>query len=112
MTLEFSLNGTVLENPLDQNAATVDFRVFAQARNQSDLLPNKFLRPCIDPIMQGFPGATFHLDLRTGFPAEYFEYFVTMLPQADLQHKIHLSDGPEVNIAPPSLENTKVYADQ
>lgn len=30
--LSLSLNGSVAEDPTDQNSATVDFRVFAQAK--------------------------------------------------------------------------------
>jgi hypothetical protein len=108
--LEFTLNGTAAQNARNQNAATVDFRVFAQAPSTEDLMPTKFLRPVIDPIMQGYPGATFHLDLRQGFPKPIYEYYVTLLPQADVQHKVHLWDGSEVVIPPPT--NTKEWTAQ
>jgi hypothetical protein len=62
--LSFSLNGSAAENPSDQNSATVDFRVFAQARELETLLPNRFLRPVMDLIMCTYPGCTFHLNFR------------------------------------------------
>ncbi|KAF2166119.1 hypothetical protein M409DRAFT_23847 [Zasmidium cellare ATCC 36951] len=107
---EFTLNGTAAENASNQNAATVDFRVFVQAREEKDIAPNKFLRPNIDIIMQGYPGATIHLDVRQGFPKPIYEYYVTLLPQADVQHKVHLWNGQEVEIPPPP--ETRTYPAQ
>lgn len=111
-TLEFTLNGSVRDNPTNQNAATADLRVFVQAKEQAYLTPDRFIRPCIDPIMEGYPGATCHLDLRTGMPAEYFEYFVTLLPQSDIHHRVHHSDGTQLDIAPPASSSTQVYPEQ
>ncbi|KAK7530080.1 hypothetical protein IWX49DRAFT_513202 [Phyllosticta citricarpa] len=108
--LAFTTNGSVPENPTNQNAATVDFRVFAQAPNAKDLMPERFLRPCMDPVMEGYPGATPHLDFRQAFPRPIYEYYVTLLPQADLQHKVHMHTGEEVEVAPPS--ETKVWPKQ
>lgn len=104
--LEFSLNGSVAENARNQNAATVDFRVFAQAPEARDLVPAKFLRLCIDPVMQGYPGATFALDMRQGLPKPIYEYYVTLLPQSDVEHKVHLWDGSEFDIPPPDKAKT------
>jgi hypothetical protein len=106
--LRFSLNGTCPDDPTDQNSATVDFRVFAQARNEKDIAPNRFLRPIIDLIMSAYPGATFHLDFRQGMPKPVQEYFVTLLPQKDLKHVVHLQNGRNLEIAAPSI--TKTYA--
>jgi hypothetical protein len=106
--LDFQVIGSVPDNPTNQNAATVDFRVIAQARHAADLAPQKFARPCLDPIMCAYPGATPHLDLRQAFPKEVFEYYVTLLPQSKIQHQVHLTSGEVVEIEPP-LE-TKVYA--
>ncbi|KAH8808491.1 hypothetical protein F5884DRAFT_373006 [Xylogone sp. PMI_703] len=108
--LKFTLNGSARENPTDQNSATVDFRVFAQSRDVNALAPNRFLRPIIDLVMCGYPGATFHLDFRQGIPKPVFEYFVTLLPQVDLQHTVHLDDGREITIPPPT--RTKIYPSQ
>jgi hypothetical protein len=105
--LAFQTIGSCAENPTNQNAATVDFRVIAQARKAEDLAPSKFVRPCIDPIMCAYPGATPHLDLRQAFPKEIFEYYVTLLPQSDIEHKIHLSPGETIDIPPPA--ETRIY---
>lgn len=105
--IEFQTIGSCAENPTNQNAATVDFRVIAQARKAEYLAPAKFVRPCIDPIMCAYPGATPHLDLRQAFPKEVFEYYVTLLPQSVIQHQVHLSNGEVLEIPPPS--DTKVY---
>lgn len=105
--LDFQVLGSVPENPTTQNAATVDFRVIAQARKAEDLAPAKFVRPCIDPIMCAYPGATPHLDLRQAFPKEVFEYYVTLLPQASLSHQVHLGNGETIDILPPA--DTKVW---
>lgn len=99
--LAFTLNGSVAEDASNQNAATVDFRVFVQAPKASDIEPAKFFRPVVDPIMQGYPGATPHLDWRQGFPKPVYEYYVTLLPQADVTHTVHLSDGESFEIPPP-----------
>jgi hypothetical protein len=108
--LEFTKNGSSPNNPTNQNSATVDFRIFAQSRTEQDLSPQKFVRPCIDVIMEGYPGATPHLDIRQGFAKPVFEYYVTLLPQTDVQHAVHLPSGEELDIAPPS--NTKVWTKQ
>lgn len=110
--LTFSTLGTPDPNATSQNAATVVFRVFAQARKIEDLMPQKFLRPVIDNIMQGYPGATFHLDFRLGLPKPYYEYYVTLLPQSEIRHLVHLPTGiesatrgsmKEIEIPPPPL---------
>jgi hypothetical protein len=104
---EFTKNGSAPDNPKNQNSATVDFRIFAQARKESDLAPDKFLRHCIDVIMEAYPGATPHLDIRQGFPKQVFEYYVTLLPQSDIRHAVHLPSGETLAIAPPP--STKVW---
>lgn len=105
--LSFQIIGSPAENPTNQNAATVDFRVVGQARKAADLAPAKFVRPCIDPIMCAYPGATPHLDLRQAFPKEVFEYYVTLLPQSAIEHRVHLASGEAIVISPPTA--TKVY---
>ncbi|KXL46451.1 hypothetical protein M433DRAFT_88046 [Acidomyces richmondensis BFW] len=99
--LEFTINGSAAEDASSQNAATVDFRIFAQAPNSEDLSPAKFFRPVVDPIMEGYPGATPHLDWRQGFPKPIQEYYVTLIPQQDIRHKVHLWNGMEFEIPPP-----------
>jgi hypothetical protein len=104
--LDFQTIGSCAANPTSQNAATVDFRVIAQAREAKHLGPAKFLRPCIDPIMCAYPGATPHLDLRQAFPKEVFGYYVTLLPQAAVEHKVHLASGDTIEIPPPAETKT------
>ncbi|KAF2646477.1 DUF1446-domain-containing protein [Massarina eburnea CBS 473.64] len=88
-TLKFSTHGAPPANTPSQDRATVFFRIFAQAPEQSDLAPAKFARPCLDVVMQSYPGATFHLDVRQAAPHPYFEYFVTLLPQSSVKHVVH-----------------------
>lgn len=100
--LSFQTIGHSADDPTTQNAATVDFRVIAQARRVEYLTPSKFLRSCIDPIMCAYPGATPHLDLRQAFPKEVFEYYVTLLPQSAIEHKVYLASGETIDISPPA----------
>ena len=104
--LSFTVLGTPGEDADNQNAATAVFRIFAQAKESEDIAPAKFLRPSIDNIMQSYPGGTFHLDFRQGIPKPYFEYYVTLLGQDKVIHKVHF-DGKETVIPPPTL--TKVF---
>jgi hypothetical protein len=104
--LNFTLNGTAGENPTDQNSATVDFRVFAQARESSALAPDRFLRVIMDLIMCSYPGGTWNLDFRQGFPKPVQEYFVTLLPQSNVKHVVHMHDGRDFGIAPPKFTKT------
>ncbi|RAH80683.1 DUF1446-domain-containing protein [Aspergillus japonicus CBS 114.51] len=107
--LTFSTLGSAADDPRTQDSATVTFRVVAQARTAAALAPLRFLRPITDNIMQAYPGATWHLDTRPGFPRPIFEYFVCLLPQTAVQHRVHLpwktgsgAAGPQtVDIAPP-----------
>ena len=108
--LEFTINGSAAVDASNQNAATVDFRVFAQAKDEESLMPKYFFRPCVDPIMQGYPGATPHLDWRTALPKPIFEYWVTLMPQAEVRHKVHLWNGEVVDVAPPEV--TRNYEKQ
>jgi hypothetical protein len=90
-------------------------RIVVQAKRAEDLAPTRFLKPITDNIMQGYPGATFQLDLRQGFPRAIFEYYVTLLPQSAVQHRVHLPWKPTaktqvLEIAPPPA--TKTYPGQ
>lgn len=109
--LRFTVNGSAAQDARDQNAATVDLRVLAQARDEASLAPQFFLRCCWDPVMQGYPGATPHLDWRLGLPKPVFEYWVTLLPQSEVRHRVHLGwNGEALDIAPPG--HTKVWDKQ
>jgi Acyclic terpene utilisation family protein AtuA len=106
--LSFSQLGSSAPNPSNQNAATVTFRVLVQGREASHIDVGRFLRPVIDCIMEGYPGATFHLDYRQGIPKAIFEYYVTLLPQSLVNHEAHLPDGKTISIPPPPA--TKTFA--
>ncbi|KAL4782131.1 hypothetical protein BJX76DRAFT_349600 [Aspergillus varians] len=107
-SLMFSTLGSSPDNPQDQNSATVTFRTIVQARNAEDIAPNRFLRHITDNVMQSYPGATFHLDLRQGFPKPIFEYYVTLLPQKDIKHRAHLpfKNNKVLDIPPPPQTTT------
>jgi hypothetical protein len=104
--LNFTLNGVGGENAEEQNAAMVDFRVFAQARRIEDIAPGKFLKPILDLIMVSYPGGQFHLDFRQGIPKAVQEYFVTLIPQSDIHHVVHMEDGRLLDIAGPPVTRT------
>ncbi|KAJ5605406.1 hypothetical protein N7510_008187 [Penicillium lagena] len=106
--LNFDLLGASEPDPHNQNRATVPLRIVVQARRAEDLAPTRFLKPITDNIMQGYPGATFHLDLRQGFPRPIFEYYVSLLPQSAIRHRVHLPWKPTtatqtLEISPPPL---------
>lgn len=90
--LKFTTTGTSAKDPASQDSATVDFRVFAQSRDESALSCDNFLRPCFNIIMSTYPGATFATDARQALPKSYLEYFVTILPQASMNHRAHLPE--------------------
>ena len=114
-TLSFSVLGSAAPDADNQNSATAVFRIFVQARESSSIAPQKFLRPIIDNIMQGYPGSTFHLDIRQGIPKPYFEYYVTLIPQSSIKHTMHLQTRwtrlyMDVTIPPPST--TKIFSER
>lgn len=100
--LKFRVNGRCPENPRNQDAATVDLRIFAQAKKKEDLEISRFLRPITDQIMQSYPGATFGIDARQALPKPYHEYWVSLLPQASVKHIVYMPfKGLEVPIPAP-----------
>jgi hypothetical protein len=110
-----SVLGSAAADVDNQNAATATFRIFAQARESSSIAPQKFLRPINDNIMQGYPGATFHLDFRQGIPKPYFEYYVTLIPQSSIKHIMHLQTRwPEIymDVPIPPPTNTKTFPER
>ncbi|ODV91153.1 hypothetical protein CANCADRAFT_117626 [Tortispora caseinolytica NRRL Y-17796] len=108
--LKFQTWGSVEPNPHNQNAATVDFRIFAQAKRKEDISESKFFRPISDTIMSTYPGATFHTDFRTAIPKPYMEYFVTIMSQSDVKHRVQLPfAGKSIDIPPP--EKTEPFVE-
>lgn len=101
-TLRFRTNGSCPSDPSSQDAATVDLRIFAQARKEEALSVAQFLRPCTDTIMQSYPGATFAVDTRQASPKPYYEYFVSIFPQHRIRHICHLPfKDTQIPIHPP-----------
>ncbi|KAJ6500861.1 hypothetical protein C8R45DRAFT_979369 [Mycena sanguinolenta] len=105
--LDFQLIGNPAPNPHTQASATAVLRIVAQAPTAAVLAPARFLRPIADLIMSAYPGGTYHLDARMGFPRQVYEYFVTRLPQTDVRHQVHMQDGTVVEVPPPSA--TRVF---
>lgn len=93
--LKFSLNGYSPENPRNQEVATVDFRIFVQTKNKA--LVDKFTldvpgfnRWCMENFLQSAPGASLHNDQRQSEGKPFYEYYVTLLPQSEVKHKVEL----------------------
>lgn len=100
-------NGRPPLDPRTQDSATCDIRIFAQARREEHLSYEKFLRPIMDNIMAAYPGAQFACDTRQGLPKPYQEYWVALLPQSDVMHRVHMPDGNCIDV--PQPEETKTY---
>ena len=104
--LKFQTYGSVAEDAKNQESATVDFRIFAQSRDEELITHKNFFRPCIDILNITYPGATFHLDNRQSFPKIYYEYYVSLMDQSLLKHRVHVS-GKVIDIPAPTI--TKEY---
>ncbi|GAD95417.1 hypothetical protein NFIA_057110 [Paecilomyces variotii No. 5] len=105
--LRFDTYGVCPENPASQNAATVDFRIFAQADSIEALSPQFFLQPILNVIMCSYPGATMQPSFAaTGLPQPYSEYYVVLIPQEKLKHAVHIG-GQSHSIPPPTF--TQIY---
>lgn len=114
-TLQFQTLGSYAPNPRNQNSATVPFRILVQARTAEALAVPRFLRPVLDNMMQAYPGATSQLDVRLAFPKPIYEYYVTLLPQEDVKHQIHLpwkSKTGKTTIDIPPPPSTRVYPER
>ncbi|KAJ9244295.1 hypothetical protein DTO169E5_1900 [Paecilomyces variotii] len=103
--LKFDTYGVCPENPDSQNAATVDFRVFAQAASREALSPEFFLQPILNVIMCSYPGATMQPSLASALPQPYSEYHVALIPQNKLNHTVHINEHSHP-IPPPPLTQT------
>jgi hypothetical protein len=92
---KFSLNGFCPDNPKNQDVATCDLRVFVQTKNKS--LVSKatldvpgFNRWCMDNGLQGCPGWSLGNDQRQSEGKVYYEYYVTLIPQSIVDHRVVL----------------------
>ena len=106
--LVFRTSGSCAPNPSSQDSATVDFRIFAQAKEESALSSANFFRPCTDTIMQSYPGATFAVDTRQAQPRPYYEYWVTLLSQGAAKHVAHVPQK-AVSIPIPAPSDTEDF---
>jgi len=93
--LEFLLNGDCPSDPRNQDVATVDFRIFVQTKDRSLVVQDGidvpgFNRWCLENFLQSCPGATIENDIQQSAGKEYFEYWVALLPQNAVSHKVNL----------------------
>ncbi|KAF2769751.1 DUF1446-domain-containing protein [Teratosphaeria nubilosa] len=98
--LDLAVYGSVAENPGCQNAATVDMRLVAQAREEDAVSEKNFAGPAFAFIMQTFPAATY--TNKTAVPKPFQEYFPTIIPQPT--QRIHFSDAriESLEVPPPT----------
>lgn len=111
---KFTLNGYCPDNPRNQDVATCDLRVFVQTKNKklvdkSTLDVPGFNRWCMDNGLQGCPGWTLGNDQRQSEGKVYYEYYVSLLPQSEVQHRVVLPwlDNKSIDIRPSA--NMKEY---
>ncbi|KAH7115888.1 hypothetical protein B0J11DRAFT_553078 [Dendryphion nanum] len=105
---KFSLNGYCPDNPRNQDVATCDLRIFVQTKNKklvdkSTLDVPGFNRWCMDNGLQGCPGWTLGNDQRQSEGKVYYEYYVSLLPQYEVQHRVVLPwlGNKTINVRPP-----------
>ncbi|KAI1876982.1 hypothetical protein JX265_000246 [Neoarthrinium moseri] len=113
--LKFHQNGTSPIDARNQDLATVDFRIFAQSPDPEVLrpdIPNGFNRWVLEIFLQSAPSASLSNDLRQIVPKPYYEYWVSLLPQSELNHRVHLlfEDNKVLKMDAPKI--TKTYPRQ
>ncbi|KAL2834163.1 DUF1446-domain-containing protein [Aspergillus pseudoustus] len=92
--LDFQLYGTPRENPRTQLEATVQLRVFAQAKDARTIARGSFLGPLLSNQLQGYPGLQPHLDYRTADPKPYVTYYPGLISHHEIRLQVHhLSTG-------------------
>ncbi|KAF4982855.1 hypothetical protein FZEAL_1605 [Fusarium zealandicum] len=110
--LKFHVHGTSPSNPVNQEIATVDFRIFAQGP-RAELFdgskPDGFARKLYETVLQSCPGVSRPNDLRQSAPKSYFEYFVSLMPQSACNHRVHLLFGDKTIIPIPLPSITREY---
>lgn len=114
-TLRFHAIGSAPLDARNQDAATVDFRVFAQSSDPELVrpdIPNGFNRWCLEVFLQCAPGLSLTNDLRQVAPKPYYEYWVALLPQDQLPLRVHylFGDKTVTSLSPPKI--TKEYPRQ
>ncbi|MCJ1299961.1 hypothetical protein MMC08_002755 [Hypocenomyce scalaris] len=100
--LSIELYGTSPEDPVSQQAGTVFFRIFAQARRIEDLSAAKFKIPIYALRMQAYPGYHMNLDFRTMDPKPFMEMFPAIIPQDAIKVQVEMGDSCQsIDIPPP-----------
>ncbi|KAI1265297.1 DUF1446 domain protein [Xylariaceae sp. FL1019] len=113
--LKFHVHGTSPDNPRNQEVATVDFRVFAQAKDKAlfdPTLPYGFSRKLYETVLQSCPGVSRPNDLRQSNAKSYFEYFVTLVPQSFCNHQVHFLFGDQESVTIPLPPRMREYGAQ
>ncbi|KAF2104226.1 DUF1446-domain-containing protein [Rhizodiscina lignyota] len=113
--LKFHVHGTSPINSRNQELATVDFRIFAQAPDAelfNPSLPDGFSRRLYETVLQSCPGVSRSNDLRQSTAKSYFEYFVTLIPQNVCNHQLHLLFDDERTTKIPLPPETREYPAQ
>lgn len=110
--LKFHVNGSSPIDAPNQDVATVDFRIFAQTTDR-DLLrmenPYGLFRLCMVTFLEGVPGASLGNDMRQAEGKPYWEYWVALLPQSEIRHRLHFLYGKGEIIEMPPPKITQVY---
>ncbi|KAK3705251.1 hypothetical protein LTR37_013412 [Vermiconidia calcicola] len=116
--LKFMRNGHSPIDARNQDIATVDFRIFAQSKDR-DLLrmrnPSGFFRISMVNFLMSCPGASLGNDMRQAEGKPYYEYWPALLPQSEVQHRVHLlwdAEGGKAVIDMPSPTNTAKHQRQ
>lgn len=101
--LSIELYGTSPHDPVSQQAGTVFFRIFVQARRLEDISAAKFKVPIYALRMQAYPGYHMNLDFRTMDPKPFMEIFPALVPQEAIRVHVELEDtGRLIDIPAPS----------
>ncbi|KAM0279085.1 hypothetical protein ACHAQH_004771 [Verticillium albo-atrum] len=116
-TLKFHQNGTSPIDPVSLDLSIVDFRIFAQSPDPEVMrpdIPNGFNRWVLEVFLQSAPGASLSNDLRQVVPKPYYEYWVALLPQRELNHTVHClwPSAATRSILMPVPETTQTYPRQ
>ena len=99
--LTFTWAGSVPDDPVTQDEATVDYRIFAQSRDAEVLQNHKFAAWCKSNILQSYPGGTPNTDVRQSIGKPFYEYWASLIPQGVVREQVHLHTGEVVDISPP-----------
>ncbi|KPM41136.1 hypothetical protein AK830_g5383 [Neonectria ditissima] len=113
--LKFHVHGSSPPDPDNQEVATVDFRIFAQgprAELFDGSAPDGFARKLYETVLQSCPGVSRPNDLRQSAPKSYWEYFVSLIPQAACNHRVHLLFGDQAIVPIPMPPVTREYGPQ